>query len=122
MPGARHVVDTTSPKPLAARSASVASNLAWYSAVRGACCPRPGGLVGSNEGSPSSPGTTALAHCPFRSGYLASSNAQLSPCGMHIAAASTIIPTEPRYFIDAPHTTAVVPRRVLSFDDRMPAS
>src|SRR6266853_653038 len=47
--------------------------MAWYSAVRGTSCNRPGGLVGSNRPAPALP--SARCHWPFRLGYFASSNA-----------------------------------------------
>src|SRR5258707_7735109 len=66
--------------PPAAWSARLASKRAWYSGVRGACCAGPHPLVGSKvlNRPPRTPATLALGprrHCPFRSGYLVSSNA-----------------------------------------------
>src|SRR5258708_19154911 len=73
------------------------SNVAWYSGVRGASCPRPGGLAGSNGGWPTAPGTMALVHWPISAGYIASSNACVA-VGMHNAAAvNTIVPIAARY-------------------------
>src|SRR5712664_3453226 len=108
MPGARQVVDTTSLSPPAARSARVLSNLTWYSGVRGASCPRPGGLAGSNGGWPTAPGTMALVHWPVSAGYIASSNAGVA-VGMHNAAAvNTIVPIAARYTLTLPPLTSIV--------------
>src|SRR5260370_31384357 len=109
MPGARQVADAASPGPRAAGSARVASNLAWYSAVRGACCPRSEGLLGSNGGWPTAPGTMALVHCPVKAGYIASSNARTAALGEDNAATvSTIVPTEPRYRITLLRSPVIV--------------
>ncbi len=84
MPGGRHSTrEGELPKPPLAWSAMLASRTAWYSGVSGACCPRPGGLVGSNAGwSP----TPTASHCPERSGYFASSNAQAATADVTAAA------------------------------------
>src|SRR5437879_128912 len=112
MPGARQVVDTTSPSPLAARSARMLSSVAWYSGVRGASCPRPGGLAGSNGGWPTAPGTMALVHWPVSAGYIASSNACVAIGTHNAAAVNTIVPIAARYTMTLPPITSIVLLRV----------
>src|SRR5262245_30225892 len=91
MPGGRQVKPGHRPSPPAARSARLASKTAWYSWVRGASWPRPRGLLGSNAGWP---GGEIRVHCPFKSGYFASSNAWAPAAAS--AVASTIEPIELR--------------------------
>src|SRR5260370_16072390 len=79
MPKARHSERLTLPCPPLAWSAMLASRIALYSGVSGACCPKPQGLVWSNDGMPPSPGTTKRVHWPLRSGYFVSSNARALP-------------------------------------------
>src|SRR5262245_22905308 len=76
--------------PPASWSARLASKMAWYSGVSGACCPRLRGLLGSHWVPPT------LCHWPARSGYRVSSTARASPVVMISAAASAIEPAEIR--------------------------
>jgi len=70
----------------------LASKIAWYSAVSGGCCPRPGGFAGSKRGSSEAPGATARSHWPRKSGYFASSNAcAVLPAVHSIAASATAV-------------------------------
>src|SRR5450432_1157520 len=48
--------------------AMLASYTAWYSGVSGACCPRPGGLVGSQD-----PSGLPRSHMPSKAGYFLAS-------------------------------------------------
>src|SRR5262249_28337205 len=58
----------------------------WYSAVSGASCPRPQGLVGSNFTAwPSKPGVMITLHWPFQFGYFEAS------CATAIVASGNII-------------------------------
>src|SRR5260370_26921911 len=67
----------------------LASRIAWYSGVSGACWPLPHGLVGSKEGCPPNvPMRSTPLHCPFQSGYLISSPAATAPTVIASAAAS----------------------------------
>src|SRR5262249_55165082 len=89
-PGGRHRPIGLLPWPPAAIAARLASRIAWYSSVRGACCPRPGGLLGSNEPLP------ILSHCPLQSGYLDNSCAGAAPTPSGVPPASpTIRPRTP---------------------------
>src|SRR5438045_2163122 len=78
------------PCPPASWSARLASNMAWYSGVSGACCPRLPGLLGSHWVPP------ILCHWLARSGYLVSSNARLAPVVMISTAAKAVAPAEIR--------------------------
>src|SRR5262245_45567002 len=78
------------PCPPASWSARLASKMAWYSGVSGACCPRLRGLLGSHWVPP------ILCHWPAKSGYSVSSIARAAPVVMINAAASVIEPTEIR--------------------------
>src|SRR5262252_8435163 len=83
MPSGMQVWTGSSPEPPLATSARLASNLAWYSGVRGACWPRAGGLVESK--TPSGP---TLCHWPAIGGYLLSSNGCWAAAGPEITAAA----------------------------------
>src|SRR5882757_9457384 len=67
MPGGMQAPIGLLPCPPDAMLATLASKMAWYSAVSGACCPRPVSLRGSNEPAP------ARIHCPLISGYFVTS-------------------------------------------------
>src|SRR5580704_13197636 len=70
MPAARQRTwSVLSPRPPVAWSAMLASRIALDSGVSGAPCPKPQGLVWSNDGWPASPPTTNRFHWPFRLGY-----------------------------------------------------
>src|SRR5262245_11239475 len=74
------------------------SNTFLYSSVSGASCPQPRGLLGSNAGWP---GGEMRRHWPFKSGYIASSNALALTVVSPVAAESSesvspIAPTELR--------------------------
>src|SRR5258708_3573075 len=88
MPLVMHLYRVSRPWPPAAWSARLASSLAWYSGVSGACCPRPDGLPCSH--------CVAIprgrAHWPDQSGYLVSSNAAASVTANASAAATAIAP------------------------------
>src|ERR1043166_8084576 len=71
IPGGVHGGVLLLPSPPSLLSRRPASQSSWYSAVRGACCARPGGLLGSH----CPPVSGRLIHWPFQSGYLESSNA-----------------------------------------------
>src|SRR5215470_19996445 len=88
MPSGMQVWTGSSPEPPLATSARLASNLAWYSAVRGACWPRAGGLVESK--TPSGP---TRSHWPAIGGYLFSSNGCCAATGPAITATTSA--TEP---------------------------
>src|SRR5215475_14725629 len=88
MPSGMQVWTGSSPEPPLATSARLASNLAWYSGVRGACWPRAGGLVESK--TPSGP---TLCHWPAIGGYLFSSNGCWAATGPAIT--TTASATEP---------------------------
>src|SRR5262252_10023226 len=83
MPSGMQVWTGSSPEPPLATSARLASNLAWYSGVRGASWPRAGGLVESK--TPSGP---TLCHWPAIGGYLLSSNGCWAAAGPEIIAAA----------------------------------
>src|SRR6266446_7016718 len=84
------------PAPPRAWSARLASKIAWYSGVSGACCPRPMGLVGSHCMPP------VLSHWPDQSGYLVSSCARAAAIVVTITVASTTAPIELRTGICPP--------------------
>src|SRR5258708_38895639 len=79
----RQVKRASLPAPPVSWSARLASNMAWYSGVNGACCPRVLGLLGSHWTPP------IRSHWPDESGYLASSNALAPPIVITSTAAST---------------------------------
>src|ERR1700691_1574628 len=91
IPLGRQVKVAEVPCPPLAWSTRLASNFAWYSGVSGAPWPRPNGLPGSWGGWPTAPGTRALVHWPFQSGYLASSKAS-APVAATITAAAMTAP------------------------------
>src|SRR5579871_5589097 len=65
-----------SKKPPCSCDLRLASRIASYSGVSGACWPLPQGLVGSSEGwPPKLPMRSTPRHCPFHSGYFISSPA-----------------------------------------------
>src|SRR5215813_2888063 len=67
----------------------LASRIASYSGVSGACWPLPHGLVGSKEGCPPKvPTRRTPLHWPFQSGYLISSPAATALTAITNAAAS----------------------------------
>src|ERR1700676_3262132 len=66
MPCGMHWAVGSPPSPPVARSTILASWMALYSGVSGACWPRPRGLVGSHCPLPMSSG---FFHCPDQSGY-----------------------------------------------------
>src|ERR1700722_15142754 len=92
MPLLTQVTLVSRPWPPAAWSAMLASQMAWYSAVNGAFCARPGRLVSSHELTV--PG--ARLHWPDQSGYLVSSNAAAPESVINSAAVSAIAPIELR--------------------------
>src|SRR5215831_7869254 len=68
--------------------------MAAYSGLSGACCPRPGGLLGSYRGGPPS-GT--LTHWPDQFGYLPKSTICAGAPVAHNAAMTAIAPTDLAY-------------------------
>src|SRR6266699_691824 len=107
MPGERQVKVGVVPCPPAAWSLRLASKMAWYSGVSGACCPRPGGLEGSNRvplkpGGPkrtngpfkSGPEGPYRTHWPFKSGYFPKSTIWAPAVGPHSAARIAIAPSK----------------------------
>src|SRR5215813_6172869 len=94
MPDVLQVNLVSLPCPPASWSARLASKMAWYSGVSGACCPRLRGLLGSHWVPP------ILCHWPSKSGYLVSSTARAAPDVMISARASAIEPAESRLRID----------------------
>src|SRR5215472_3892297 len=68
--------------------------MAAYSGLSGACCPRPGGLLGSYRGGPPS-GT--LAHWPDQFGYLPKSTICASAPVAHKAAVRATAPIDLAY-------------------------
>src|SRR5262249_55520616 len=83
-PCGRHSAVMSPPSPPCPLSASIASNLARYSGVNGACWPRPCGLVGSQPGPIPGPRT----HCPDQSGNRGCSCAAALTTANRIAAAA----------------------------------
>ena len=106
------------PSPPLAWSAMLSARTFWYSGVSGACCPKPHGLVWSNDGCPPSPGTTNRAHAPRQSGYFASA-ACAPPIGS-TNAATAMAPINPRQSMvnlprsDHPSISAKSRRRMLA--------
>src|SRR5215510_11138125 len=84
IPKPRQLAPRQSKEPPCSCDLRLASRIAWYSGVSGACWPLPHGLVGSNEGGP----RRIPLHCPFQSGYLISSPAATAPTTIASAAAS----------------------------------
>src|SRR5580704_3418839 len=80
------------PCPPACWSARLASSLAWYSGVSGACWPRPSGF----DWSHCTPIPEGLRHWPEKSGYFDSSNAW-ALIGSASIAASGIAPMKFRF-------------------------
>src|SRR5215468_1301873 len=89
IPKPRQLAPRQSKKPPCSCDLRLASRIAWYSGVSGACWPLPHGLVGSKEGCPPKvPTRRTPLHCPFQSGYLISSPAAAAPTTITSAAAS----------------------------------
>src|SRR5262249_48072845 len=82
MPTGRQEYRISLPCPPVAWSARLASKMARYSGVRGACCPRPSGLLESHWMPP------VLAHWPPQSGYFDSSCSRATATAKAIAVAT----------------------------------
>src|SRR5215471_11690563 len=105
MPGGMQVKVGSLPWPPAAWSARLASSTFWYSGVRGACCPRPSGLLESHW----TPTPAGRNHWPRNSGYFDSSNASAALAAVS-AAASMTAPTRLRIVV-LPAETQGIGRR-----------
>src|SRR5262249_9504012 len=90
MPTGKQEYRASLPAPPTAWAARLASTVARYSGVSGACCPRPMGLVGSHCMPP------VRSHWPDQSGYLVSSCARAAAIVVTITVASTTAPIELR--------------------------
>src|SRR5712671_5989036 len=89
IPKPRQLAPRQSNEPPCSCDLRLASRIASYSRVSGACWPLPHGLVGSKEGCPAKvPTRRTPLHCPFQSGYLISSPAATAPTTIASAAAS----------------------------------
>src|SRR5215470_4045050 len=89
IPKPRQLAPRQSKKPPCSCDLRLASRIAWYSGVSGACWPLPQGLAGSKEGCPPNvPMRSTPRHCPFQSGYLISSPAATVATTIANAAAS----------------------------------
>ena len=82
------------PAGMGRRSASGGTRTRRYSSVSGAAVSPPRGLSGSNE-----PRGLCVFHCPFKSGYFASSAAQAAGTLANSAASSAIDQIEPRSYM-----------------------
>src|SRR5260370_39452616 len=72
--------------------------MAAYSGLSGACCPRPGGLLGSYRGGPPS-GTRA--HWPDQFGYLPKSTICAGAPVAHKAAVTAMAPIDLAYCMES---------------------
>src|SRR6266852_928742 len=89
IPKPRQLAPRQSNEPPCSCDLRLASRIASYSGVSGACWPLPHGLAGSKEGCPPKvPTRSTPLHCPFQSGYLISSPAATAPTAIASATAS----------------------------------
>jgi hypothetical protein len=79
--------------PSSASFLRLASKIAWYSGVNGACCAAPGGLLGSQDELRLPP---SCCHGPRQLGYFDSSNACAAVNVADNTAAAASDPREPR--------------------------